>query len=456
MTGTHRLEGGKGRSAGSAPLLGLLCAALVGCGGLLDVENPNNIKGDDIKLPAAGTALANGALAVIAFGVDGAALVYQVASDEMAWKGSRDGFRELDQGKLSNAFNEFTDGFFPTLAQGRWLADEAIKVLEEQTAAGTIVKPVDLARAYLYAAIAYVSIANIYDDYALSDRRTAVPPVGPNNMGSFYDTAIGYLNKALPIATGRDATLALTIRAMRARANFDRAIWERVNPPRAGAGLVSSSGPYVSAAESDAQAVLNAVPSPTWNFQFIFNSSTGGSSQGFWINSRQENRLGGTYVALHPTDPTWLDQVVLMDPIDVTKPSPIVNATQKAFKQAVLFPSYTVVSAREMHLIIAEARLAANDLGGFENAINDLRDLDGLTNWDRGAPQVPALTLLIHSRQTNLFLQTRRLSDHYRFSVGSPEWLAGSQALSSPGAFLPIAAIECLANEHILAGKCST
>lgn len=454
MTGTYRLEGQKGRASWGAPLLGLLCAAaFTGCGSLLDVSNPNNVLGEEVEKPQVGANLANGVLARVAHGVVGEALVYQVATDEFAWKGSRDGFRELDQGKLSNAFNEFTDGFFSALAQARWMADEAIAVLEAQDAADPplIANRTDLARTYLYAAIAYVSIANMFDDWALSDRRISVAPVGAANMGGFYDTAISYLTKGLAIS-GITATQRRDLTAMRARANFDRAIWETVNPPRGGAGIVTTST-YVTAAVADANAAL-ALNATDWAFQFTFSSGTGSSGQGAWINSRQENRLGGTYVKLHPTDPTWTDTTVLMDPVD-NIPSPFVHATQRAFKAGVLFPSYTVVSAREMYLILAEAALAASDLSAFENAIDDLRDFDGLSDWDPGDP-VPALTLLTHSRQANLFLQSRRLSDHYRFSVPSVEWQAGSQALTSPGIFLPIAAVECLANTEIGAGKCST
>ncbi|MBI2537145.1 MAG: hypothetical protein HYW06_09355 [Gemmatimonadetes bacterium] len=434
----------------------------MGCGGLLDVSNPNNIKGEDVELPAAGTALANGALARVAFGVNGSALPYHTATDELEWSGSRDGWRELDQGKLSNAFNEFIDGAvnsgFPRMAEGRWLADEAIRVLEKQAQASppTIVNIVDLARAYLYAAIAYVHIANVFDDFALSDRAEPAPPVGRPGMGSFYDTAIDYLTKGLAIASGRDASLAHTIRAMRARANFDRAIWELISPPpKGGAGLVNAASSYVTNAVADAQAALGTAPSPDWRFQFLWSSATGSNQHGAEIVSRQEMRLGPTYVEPSPTSPTWLNNVVLMDPID-NEPSPIVDAIQKEFRAGGFFPPYTVVSTRELHLILAEAALAAGDMPGFEDAINDLRDLDGLTDWNRSAPQAPALDLLIHSRQSNLFLQTRRLSDHYRFGVPSREWLSGSQALTRPGTLLPISATECLANPHIGAANCST
>ena len=464
MIAIYRHTGWKGRSHRSAPLLGLLAAAQVGCGGLLEVENPNNVKGEDITLPATGAGLANGVQALVAHGANAASLVYHVMTDELAWKGSRDGWRELDQGKISNAYNEFTDGTYRStegvngnLSEARWLADEAIKILAAQDADGSIVSRLNLAKTYFYGAIAYVTIANIYDDWVLSDRRTPNPPVGPDNMGTLYDTAVDYLTKGLAIATAlNDATHIRAITAMRARANFDRAIWETVNPARAGAGLVNPGSSYVAAAVADAQAALALMSgSPDYEYRFTFNVNTGNSSHGQWIVSRQENRLGGTYVALHPTDPTWLDEVVLMDPIDNT-PSAIVDVFQKRFRAERTFAGYTVVSAREMHLILAEAALAGVAAAGtFQGRINDLRALDALTDWTP-ASTVTAQDLLVYSRQSNLFLQTRRLSDHYRFNVASPEWLGGAQVLSSPGLFFPIPATECLSNPNITAAKCST
>jgi hypothetical protein len=32
--------------------------------------------------------------------------------------------------------------------------------------------------------------------------------------------------------------------------------------------------------------------------------------------------------------------------------------------------------------------------------------------------------MLIHSRQVNLFLQARRLTDHYRFQIRADRWVA--------------------------------
>ena len=84
--------------------------------------------------------------------------------------------------------------------------------------------------------------------------------------------------------------------------------------------------------------------------------------------------------------------------------------------------------------------------------INNLRALNTLGAWN-GATPAPT-TMLAYERQANLFLMGRRLSDHYRFSANSPQWLSTSQAISAPGTFLPITARECLSNPLIGGENC--
>ncbi|GIS81022.1 MAG: hypothetical protein CM1200mP14_25880 [Gammaproteobacteria bacterium] len=36
----------------------------------------------------------------------------------------------LDQGFIGNPENEFSDGAFPSVGRGRWMADQAIKILQ--------------------------------------------------------------------------------------------------------------------------------------------------------------------------------------------------------------------------------------------------------------------------------------------------------------------------------------
>ena len=99
-----------------------------------------------------------------------------------------------------------------------------------------------------------------------------------------------------------------------------------------------------------------------------------------------------------------------------------------------------------MHLIMAEAALAGNGGADFTTAINALRALDGLTAF---SGQVNEGDLLTHHRRTDLYLQGKRLADHYRFGTASREWLAGTPALAAPGTFFPIPSNECQANPNI-------
>ncbi len=197
-----------------------MVVAVSGCDSLLDVDNPNNVLGDDTLDPTAATAVVNGALFTLQDGYADMLPTYSTVSDELHWIGSRDAWLELEQGTPNNPANEFVDRAFPTFAQARWMTDEAIEILLEHQANDVLEDESDLARAYLYAAISYVNIADWFDDFAFSDRQVAGPPIGADNMGALYTTAIGYLTSGLAIAAGTftdEESLERDLLAMRAR-----------------------------------------------------------------------------------------------------------------------------------------------------------------------------------------------------------------------------------------------
>jgi len=191
----------RNKSSGRRPGWGVsllvlwLGIGLTGCDSLIDVENPNNVLGDDLLSPTATAAVANGALYTVQDGYQRMLTPFSTVGDELIWIGSRDAWFELELGTPENPLNEFTDAAFPFFAQGRWMADEAIEILEGHQAEGTLEDETDLARTYLYAAISYVTIADWMDDFALSDRRDAGPPLGEAGMGDLYTTAIDYLTR---------------------------------------------------------------------------------------------------------------------------------------------------------------------------------------------------------------------------------------------------------------------
>ena len=313
-----------------------------------------------------------------------------------------------------------------------------------------------MARAHVNRAMIYTYIADIFDDFPLtSDRQTGGPPLGEAGMGVLYDEAATSALTAIGIANAQGADAVETLAAaLRARALHGRGVWNLVGnrtslgftPGNPATGLVQST-----AARDAAVTALGLMNGIVTDFVYLHQYSAGTVACSIcgWVNSREEMRIADTYATVDPVRSKKILGISLTDPIDVATVSPIVVEVHAQFTSSPDYAPLRLVTAREMQLIIAEHALASGDMAGFATAINALRGLDGLTAWDVASPQVPAIDLLIHSRQTNLFLQGRRLADHYRFSDPSPEWLATARAISAPGTFFPIPVIECRANENI-------
>jgi len=444
----------------------VLAAGVAGCNSLLDVKNPNNVNASDLDKPAAAASIANGALSTVARAWGAILVDYATATDELTWIGSRDGYRELDVGFFTNRTNEFVDAAFPYVGEARWTSDLAIKKLSVFDAAGTLKNRDDLARSYLYAAIAYAMIGDMFNNFPVfSDRQTAAPPLGPGNMAQVYDTAVAYTTRGIAIAqaTG-NTTLRLALTAERARAEFGKAVWAKLHPPGPSVPL---GGPFVSdaSANADAAAALAlAAGTPDWKYRFNYSSSTIDNTIGAWVNSRQEMRVGNAYInrAVTPND---------------TLRDPITNAVDPEVRRALIefkatpatqfYSSLTVVSSRELYLMLAEAALAAGDTltnaGQFAVNINAVR----LLNYPDSAKyrydpsnlaQPRPVAMLKAERQSNLFLQGRRLHDLYRFGDKADMWqtvVPVADAVASPGTFFPITQVELLANPYCVANPSS-
>lgn len=452
MTQYQSIAGGR-RLRGEALLAFGLVASLLGCGSLLQVDNPNNIKAADTKQPVAATYLANGALAAVSNGYGYTLAPYSVATDELDWSGSRDAWRQLDQGTITDPYNEFSDAAYPLMAQARWLADDAVSVLDSLNQAGVLPNKTDLSRAYLYSAMAYVAIADMYDNFVFSNLDSAGSPIGHDQMGGLYDAAAANLDKGLAIG-GLSAELQIELTAMKARAQFDHAIWNLTAPRPITMGLVSAADGATAATTANAAlALMAAAGEPDWSFQFTYSSTTQANEYASEVADRQEMRLGHAYVMEDPAKPTWQDSTVLLDPVD-SVPDPVIDAYQKAFKGN-RYLSSTFLSAREMHLIVAEAALAAGNNTTFQTQINDIRAMNNLTDWTP-ASGISATAILEYERRVNLFGQGRRLQDEYRFGDYPDLWQPGSEALTTPGRLLPITSVECLSNPNIGAEKCAT
>lgn len=417
---------------------------LTGCN-LLEVDNPNSLVEDDVNNPVTAEFLVNGVEGTLADGVSGYLAVYSVASDEMNWVGSFDAWQDVMIGNFQDPTNQFIDQEYPTVSKARWWADDVITKLEKFDEDGLLKDETLKSRAYLYGAIIYVTIADMFDNFVFTDRAEGGPPIGEENMVDLYDTAIGYLDKGLAIG-GISADLEAALLGMRARAYYSKAMWNKMNPVDTANPLINNSQ-----AVSDAQAAL-AVMGQDYKYQLNYSPSTLNNYVAQQANQRVELVVNPSVYIIADSDGRRIkdisnpdSSIKIQDPID-NIPDPAAYGILKEFTQAGQYAPVTITSARGMHLILAEAAAAGNASVDFDTHINAIRSLDNLTDY---SGQITQLEMLKHTRQVNLLLQGRRLHDMYRFQEPSPQWEANSTANSSPGTFFPISITECRANPEV-------
>ncbi|AHG92382.1 RagB/SusD domain-containing protein (plasmid) [Gemmatirosa kalamazoonensis] len=427
-------------------------AGAAACNDLLQVDNPNNVNVEALSNPASAPNQVNGELAALTRGANELVGLVVTASDELTWTGSLDGMDRLNRGFVRDPTIEFVIDATTAMSQARYMAARTVAQLEQFKAANQLTDPTQLALANLYAAVTYDYLANHFDDFVIaSAEREAGAPIGSAKMVTLYDSAEAAATRGLALlpATSATALVRGQLTAMRARAKFDRAIWQKLNPSgKAPADpLVSDQG-----AADDAVAALT-----------IFAGTTGGAdarlpltvTTGMAIgncflpsctNSRKEIAFNPALGSYNYT--TRALTVALRDPI-TNQPDPVLQSLMQEFVTGNLLTTLIATGARDMRLIAAEVALAKGNTTEFATQINALRALNNLPAWTGAAGQPSARDILIHERRVNLFLQGRRLNDMYRFGIVDPAWSAQGETLTCPGAELPIGDIERQTNPNM-------
>jgi hypothetical protein len=417
------------RSLGTAAtVLGTM--ALASCSVFsTEVKNPNAVTEDAISsAAAAATSLVTGLYGSVNAAGNQITGTSGAASDELTWVGSREYWNLLDVGDLGDPLNEYTDGQYPYVSQARWMANYVLPKLEGYDKAGSLRNRADLAQAYFLAATIYTLIGENYEDFVLaSDRVKNGANVGEANMRVMFDSATTYTGKGLAIATAlNNQPLRARLLAMQARAKWSRAVWATLRAPRGFPAnpLINDAG-----ANADAAAALAAFGSTSARYRFdvIAQNAGGWFSTGSEMNSRLEIRAGNRYIVPNGAGTRPVDGaagISMKDPITgQTDPVTLANINECCRLSSTVNVGWTASSAKEMLLILAEAALATGNTAEFQSRINAIRTADALPDWTP-ASSVSARDILIHSRQVNLFLQARRLTDHYRFQIRADRWVA--------------------------------
>lgn len=448
----HRVDranvGAHGAGLLKGAALGVLLTVAAGaCNDPLNVPDPNSIQGEDLESPAAVPSLVSGTLKNMNEMIGETAAIYATASDEVQWIGSRDAWESLSQGFVDDPVNEFSDAAFPDVTDARFMADRAVAQAEEFQ--GELSDPADRVRAYLFGAVVYATIADIYDDFVLpEDPREAADPVGTDGMIALYDQAVGWLDSAESAARelGEPEMVTRAI-AYRARVRHARAVWEKLNPPGS-----APSDPLISDGQmaDDASAVLQRVGTANdWRWEAVFSNQSAANNLAFQINERGELQYGPEYVVPVEGTEQQVEEIVIADPV-TGEPSPVFERRIGDFEAGGQFSPLDITSAREMHLLLAEHALAEADTAGFRTHVNHVRTIAEQEAYEAG--DAPAMEMLRHSRRVHLFLMNRRLADMYRFGATSERWLSQSPAATEPGTFFPIAITEVRSNPNVDGG----
>jgi hypothetical protein len=434
-----------------APAMAMAAALVLSGCNLLDVDNPNSLVEESIKLEAAANGVVNGALNRISNGISDVWEGYLVTSDELYWIGSRDAWGQLDQGFVGNPENEFLDSAFPSLGQGVWMAQNAVDILTEHSANGAGFEK-DLARAQLFNGMILMVTGEVQEDMTFSNKMEDGAPVGPAAMSQVLDRAITNLDAAVSgfQALGED-DLVLRARSVRARATMSRTMWNALNPNATVGGAMAFASSL-----ADANYVIDNTAAG-WQFDLSFSSGTGSCNMCGNINERKENQIDLSLVTVDASND--INGIALMDPVSGAPDLTLINRLNQWKSGSYLssgnqYSSLTVSSERLMRLIVAEDALANGNVAAFEAQIDALRALVGEVEWNSGGA-VSDLDMLMHSRRVGVLLMGLRLADMYRWGLTDPQWQSGSDAILTPGEMLPITIVEVRANCNLNGNGCS-
>lgn len=407
-----------------------LIFGLSGCD-VLEVDNPNSVREEDLENPTSTQSLRNGAIATTARAYSYMYALHGTAADELTWIGSYDAWNQIDRGNVRDPLNQFLELSFPYVGEARYTADLAIDRLESFREEDALTNENDLLRSYEQGALIYLLIGDMFENYALSTPDEPAPPVGEGEMDSMYTTAIDYVDNALAIARDKSNVDAETrLLAIRARANHGLAVWRKLQ------GESTPSDPLVdtSAVVDGANAYLDLVNEETdRQYQFEYGPSSIGNYVAGQVNDRQELDIASSYEA--PTDPI------------TGETDPRTQSLITQFRAGSYVP-VSYVTTREIRLILAETALADNRTEDAVTQINLVRALGGLPEYDPATHEPSPLEMLKYERKANLFMMGRRLHDLYRFGERSPEWGASATAVTTPGAVFPVPNSERNSNPH--------
>ena len=406
-----------------------LALLLTGCGDLFTVTNPGQLQDDDLNNQEGLTALVVGLHYDFSQATDNMAFDISRLSDEMAGSGSYFSTGRLRRGIVDR---EDANGAWNTAQQARWVAEDAIRRLQE-VAGEDFGNNQDLAaEAYLHAGLANRMLGEDFCQVAF-DGGAAQP-----NSAAF-ERALGHLQNAIQYGQqAGESDIVTAARAGLAQVHVGLGNW------------------------SDAVAAAEQVPT-----DFVFNATQDGSDlpNETWVETHDRhemsayNTLAGATGGTDPRAP-WTDCTV--DGAPCTNPRGADGETPHYRQEK--FPSddsdIAAAKGAEMRLIQAENQIRNGTVDSAVALMNAARSYYGVDPMDPdtitdSAPSSfdinnQAWSILDDERHLTLWLEGRRLHDLRRWN--HPFLNGGSivyPGISERASCYPISQNECDVNDNI-------
>lgn len=390
----------------------LLTASVIGCGGLLDVQDPQAFGDEDLDNVRILQNVADGAEGALHQAYDDFIQIGELLSDEMESSSTWIDWEDISEGRLRSNWATGGSFSFPqdALLRARFAAQSAKERFERVLGPAAATSPL---------VVQVLSVDAMAD--LLIGMGWCEGPLGENTVASpaseFFKQAVTKFTAALTAAQGLTDAAART-----AWTNFNRA-------GRARANLFA--GNY-DAALTDAQAVPDGYLKLA-----VYAEGSGGQQSATGQQFHQNRNRSGTlrrmyHSRVHSIDSVTSGKAYIRDWFDPAKDDLRMEVTrfrgQLGVNNRFAFYGITkyadraadirMLSKREMLLIEAEVYMRRGDFATMTQKLNVLRG----TVATLGPRTVPATAAeaqqaLLEERFAELFVEGHRLHDLYRFNL---------------------------------------
>lgn len=394
-----------------------------GCGDLFSVDNPGSLTLADLEDPNLVPALAATPEGVVCDAYDGTVAANALQSDDVTFISSFT-FTELHMWGHMEGFNTTQNAVWNSLSSARWIAEEAIRRLQESNPADTTI-----VRGIFWEAFARITLADHFKEVPFNGEAPLAPDVVLEQTLSALDQVAQTSNPDL-----RAAALATKARVHRSL------FFER--------GRDMSQ---VAAAMQAAEAALAVKP----DFYFACRYQQPGS-----LNSLNTYHQSITGVIIDPRNVAIEDPVTGMvdprvgtrvGPPELRAPPPHTGDVHRFFKYQGLDADLPVSRWQEARLILAEGHLLA---GNYQEAVNQINMVRA--NWD--LPPFMSMDIgevhqqIIYERRLEFMIEGRRLQDHRYYDIKPWQWDEVTKQLGTNRRW-PVSSEEIAGNPHYQGGS---